>query len=113
MTMRRISSLIRLMLLSVSIASTATAQDGKTFPGLLCQPETPTEAISRHRRSGGDDECQCHNTGMALSIVRDATRSTLWLGTDRQLNGRILRALFRTKLRNLSRATHRSEHLPA
>ena len=72
MTTRRISSLIGLMLLGVSI-STATAQDVKTFPGLLCQPQTPTEAILRHGRIAAMTNVSARAQIWLCPIVRDAT----------------------------------------
>ena len=73
MTTRRIASVIGLMLLGVSIASTASAQDVKTFPGLLCQPQTPTEAILRHGRIAAMTNVSAAAQMWLCPIVRDST----------------------------------------
>ena len=77
MTTRRISSVIGLMLLGVSIASTATAQDRKTFPGLLCQPQTATEAILRHGRIAAMTNVSATAQVWLCPIVRDDTVNRL------------------------------------
>jgi hypothetical protein len=78
MTTRSISSLIGLMLLGVSIASTATAKDRKTFPGVLCQPETQTQRISRHSRGAAMTNTGTTTQLWLCPIVRDdANRDAL------------------------------------
>ena len=82
MTTRRTSSVIGLMLLSVSIASTANAQDWKTFPGLLCQPQTPTEAILRHGRIASMTNVSATTQIWLCPIVRDATTANSLLSAQ-------------------------------
>ena len=76
--MTRLSySLIGWLVLTLSAASSAHAGDRKTFPGLLCQPQTPTEAILRHGRIAAMTNVSASPQVWLCPIVRDDTLNNL------------------------------------